>query len=90
MKSNILNMVQSGDFELTENIYEAIYEIDGILVSGEFDMGIRGLDHNALIDENITWDDLQQHGMIIVPETQSVFGNVNYEIVSELGYEILS
>lgn len=63
------------DFEIvaTEDISEAIYLFEnGAMISGEYDCGIRGTDHNGLKSEfpELSWlEMLEQLGVImLVPE----------------------
>ena len=63
------------DAVTTEDINEAIFIMkDGTLIDGEFDCGIRGDDHNELLDYfgGMTWEELHQQLNIVrlVPETK--------------------
>lgn len=40
--------ISDGELNQTDNLAETIYQIDDIKVSGDFDYGIRGVDHNVL------------------------------------------
>jgi len=49
------------DEEKTDDISEAIFVMeDGTMISGQYDMGIRGNDHNCIIE--IAPDDIENHG----------------------------
>jgi len=69
--------IESGDLETTSNINEAIAILpNGTLISGEFDCGIRGLDHNGLLDAGDDWDDLHNCNIIrLVPESGTALIN---------------
>ncbi|HHJ6938266.1 TPA: hypothetical protein ACQMT0_001848, partial [Streptococcus pyogenes] len=54
---------------------EAIYLIDDIVIYGGFYQGIRGYDHNELLLDNVTWEDILNWGTIIVPEIKSYISN---------------
>ena len=63
------------DAATTEDIDQAIFIMkDGTLIDGEFDCGIRGDDHNELLDyfDGMTWEELHQQLKIVrlVPETK--------------------
>lgn len=74
-------LINDDYIQKTDNIHEAIYKIEGILIDGEFDYGSRGLDHNILKSDNITWTQILEYGIIIVPETNCYISN---EIDQEL------
>lgn len=65
------------------NVYEIIYIIDGIKVYGGFDYGTRGIDHNILMFNGVTWGDILNWGVVVVPETQCYISNKR---VLELDY----
>lgn len=81
IKNNVLEYC-----EVTTNIEEAIYIIDNIYINGEFDYGIRGLDHNALLGEGYTWLDLLSHGTVIVPENSTYISDNIVEELEVIGY----
>lgn len=63
------------DAATTEDINQAIFIMkDGTLIDGEFDYGIRGDDHNELLDyfNGMNWEELHQQLDIVrlVPETK--------------------
>ena len=63
------------DAVTTEDISQAIFIMkDGTLINGEFDCGIRGDDHNELLDyfDGMDWEELHQQLNIVrlVPETK--------------------
>ena len=63
------------DAVTTDDINQAIFIMkDGTLIDGEFDCGIRGDDHNELLDyfDGMTWEELHQQLNIVrlVPETK--------------------
>ena len=67
------------DFMLTNNINEAIFmDFYGNMIWGEFDMGMRGLDHNCILDGSDhetthfkKWENVHEQEIIrIVPETK--------------------
>ena len=83
----LLNDDETMSKGLSDN--ELIYIIDDIDVYGGFDCGCRSHDHNCLIDDSITWEDLLLNGTVIVPETQSYISDDNIERLDVLGYERL-
>ena len=43
--------VEDYGYEMTDNLDEALYILrDGSMISGGYDMGIRGEDHNMIVD----------------------------------------
>lgn len=78
---DIITMFKDNDMTTTENIKEAIFILpNGQLISGEFDCGIRGLDHHVIEglfddldrDNDTFWNDIVERTNIIqyVPETE--------------------
>lgn len=80
--------VEDYGYEMTDNLDEALYILrDGSMISGGYDMGIRGEDHNMIVDlisegvekdknsEGATnfWEALHQKTSLVrvVPETNS-------------------
>jgi len=81
-QQRLLSEIESGDLETTSNINEAIAILsDGTLISGEFDCGIRGLDHNGLLDAGENWDDLHNCNIIrLVPESGTALINQKQQL----------
>lgn len=86
------------DAQTTTNPYEAIYIFkDGTMMGGEYDCGIRGLDHNQLIsffNEDLQKMHYEYKIVRLVPETQIYLMGIGQrltplqkEIVDYLGYE---
>lgn len=78
---DIITMFKDNDMTTTKNIEEAIFILpNGQLISGEFDCGIRGLDHHVIEvlfddldrDNDTFWNDIVERTNIIqyVPETE--------------------
>lgn len=63
--------LKNGEISETDDLNETIYIIDDLKISGDFDVGVRGLDHNSLIFDKQTWEDILTWGTVVVPETQS-------------------
>lgn len=80
--------VEDYGYEMTDNLDEALYILrDGSMISGGYDMGIRGEDHNMIVDlisegveknknsegANNFWKALHQKTNLVrvVPETNS-------------------
>ena len=68
---------------------EEIYQIDEITVYGGFDLGMRGIDHNILLDQEVTWDDIMAWGTVIVPETRSYISDSEVPEFEAMAYERL-
>ena len=71
------------------NDYELIYVIDDIEVAGGFDYGIRGVDHNTLKLDNVSWKDILTWGTVLVPETETYISDKPIQRFEDLGYEQL-
>ena len=69
------------------NPYEVIYQIGDVKVYGEFDeYGNRGLDHNILKSDDISWEQIIEYGTVVVPETQTYISDEEISDFEELGY----
>ena len=72
--------------EITEDITQAIYIIDGVYIDGDFYQGIRGVDHNILINDGYGWEEVLSYGVVIVPETQTYISDYNVSELDEIGF----
>lgn len=81
-QQRLLSEINDGDLETTSNINEAIAVLpDGTLISGEFDCGIRGLDHNGLLDAGENWDSLHNCNIVrLVPESDTALINQDQQL----------
>lgn len=88
---NYLNdLLADGSITLTSDPEEAIYYHEAIgFVWGEFDCGIRGLDHNGLVSEEITITDLMKNGVLVVPESMTYISNEQLPIFEEISFDRL-
>lgn len=82
------------DVELTDDIDEAIFIMnDGTMISGEFDCGIRGTDHNELLSyfDNMDWEQLHKelHIVRLVPETHFALINKGQQL-NEVQQDLLN
>ena len=68
---------------------EVIYHIDGLNVYGAFDCGSRGVDHNILLFNGVTWHDILEWGCVAVPETEAYISDGPVSMFDKLGYERL-
>lgn len=80
------------DVEYTDNIHEAIWITpDNDLISGEYDMGTRGIDHNNLLDtldldrgDSKSWDKIHELGFIrLIPESETAMIYTNQPMTQE-------
>ena len=80
------------EFELVDNIDESLWITPtGEKITGDYDMGIRGTDHRALLDfydldrdDNKSWDMLHQAGYIrVVPGTKVALINTDQRVTKE-------
>lgn len=88
---NYLNeLLSEGSLTLTSEPEEAIYYHEAIgFIWGEFDCGIRGLDHNGLVSEEITITDLMDNGVLVVPENMTYISNEQNQIFENIGFDRL-
>lgn len=82
--------LQEGSYQLTDDPTQAIYYHDEIgLIFGDFDCGLRGLDHNTLITGDLQFTDLMDYGVLLVPESNVYISNENIEMFENEGIERL-
>lgn len=88
---NYLNeLLADGSLTLTSDPEESIYYHEAIgFIWGEFDCGIRGLDHNGLVSEDINITDLMENGVLVVPEQQTYISNEKLSIFEDISFERL-
>lgn len=81
-------LLQTCEIELTDNFQEAIFMIDDLMISGDFCDGIRGVDHNVLLNETFkTLEQISYYGIVLVPETETFFSNELSKYITEInGY----
>jgi len=76
-KQEMKNLFIDDGIELTNDLGEAIYLFNnGLMVSGEYCDGLRGTDHNTLLNEldhSATYEELHKHYAIarLVPESMT-------------------
>lgn len=87
------------EFEFVENIKESLWITpSGEMLTGDYDMGVRGTDHRSLLDfydldrdNPKSWDKLHEVGFIrIVPETSIALIYENQTITDEQRDEVES
>lgn len=88
------------DAATTEDINQAIFIMkDGTLIDGEFDCGIRGDDHNELLDyfNGMNWEELHQQLDIVrlVSETKFALigkgqelNQVQQDLLNDSNYQV--
>lgn len=83
------------EFEFVDNLNESLWITPtGELLTGDYDMGVRGTDHRALLDfydldrdDSSSWDNLHEVGFVrIVPETKIALIYENQVITDEQKY----
>ena len=47
------------------------------------------MDHNILLFNGVTWDDILEWGCVVVPETAAYISNHPVSVFDKLGYERL-
>lgn len=68
---------------------EIIYQIDDLVIYGGFDMGIRGVDHQNLLFEDVTWNDIIHWGTVVVPETRTYISDQPIDRFEDIGFQNL-
>lgn len=88
---NYLNeLLADGSLTLTSDPEESIYYHEAIgFIWGEFDCGIRGLDHNGLVSADINITDLMENGVLVVPENKTYISNEKLSIFEDISFERL-
>lgn len=88
---NYLNeLLSDGSITLTSDPEESIYYHEAIgFIWGEFDCGVRGLDHNGLVSEDITITDLMENGTLVVPENMVYISNEKLSIFEDISFDRL-
>ncbi len=94
------NLFIDDGIELTNDLGEAIYLFNnGLMISGEYCDGLRGTDHNTLLNEldnSATYEELHQHYAVarLVPESMTALvsglqlDNDKIDLLKEYGYTI--
>ncbi|MFQ7233357.1 MAG: hypothetical protein ACLRPU_00675 [Enterococcus hulanensis] len=88
-KAMLQEMVDEDELMKFGDEDEIIYQIDNLTIYGGFDYGIRGVDHNVLLDDGVEWRNVLEWGTVVVPETRSYISNTEINRFKELGYERL-
>lgn len=88
VKRELEALIQDDDVLITGSPEEIIYRIDDINIYGGYEMGVRGIDHNILLDEdkNIGWEELIEYGTVVVPETKTYISDNSITDFDNLGY----
>lgn len=84
----LIELLNTCEIELTDNFNEAIFIIDDLMISGDFCDGIRGVDHNVLLNETFkTLEQISYYGIVLVPEIETFFSNELSKYITEInGY----
>lgn len=100
---NLKDYANEFEYTLTTNFYEAIYlDQYGNLLDGEFDCGMRGLDHNCLLNYSNDlshyekWQELHSKNIVrLVPESSialimdnQTLNETQLNMITDNGYEI--
>ena len=89
-KDELFELIKKDEnLSFTKDFYEAIYIIKGKMVSGNFDHGLRTVDHAELLQEDCTWEELLHFGTVLVPETQTAIGQKVKRLCQVHGYKCL-
>lgn len=68
---------------------DCIYTIDDLSIYGDFEEGYRGVDHNILKFNDVTWEEILTYGVLIVPETKTYISDKPLALYDDLGYNQL-
>lgn len=69
--------------------HEIIYKIDDLIIYGGYCDGIRGTDHNFLLEDDMSWQEVLEMGTLCVPETSSYISNETLPEFEEIGWSQL-
>lgn len=58
-------------------------------IFGDFCDGIRGLDHNSLIFDGFTFEDVANFGAVIVPEERTYIATKKYANLESEGFKLV-
>lgn len=101
-KDEMESLLIDDGIELTDNLGQAIYLFNnGLMVSGEYCDGLRGTDHNTLLDEldnSSTYEELHNHYAVarLVPESMTALvsglqlDSDKLDMLKDYGYTIES
>lgn len=87
--NDILEMIEFEDGMQNGEPDEIIYIIDDIIIYGDFYDGIRNADHNVLLFDGITWEDVIGWGTVVVPETKTYISDAIIENLENIGFSNL-
>lgn len=99
-KDEMKKLLIDDGIEITDNLDQAIYLFNnGVMVSGEYCDGLRGTDHNTLLNEldhSATYDELHQHYAVarLVPESMTALvsglqlDNDKLDMLKAYGYTV--
>lgn len=84
---------QNEELQFT-NLDEVIYIIEDLHLGGGFHKGKRSIDHWVLLDkglvaQGVTWENVLNWGVLVVPETKLYVSNAVYTPLDMLGYSPL-
>lgn len=86
-KNEIKELIENDDELANGRDEEIIYEIDGLKVYGGFCDGVRGVDHNVLLNNGVKWADILKWGTLVVPEFQIYISDIPISKFEEIGYK---
>ena len=98
MNLKTITLQSNNELTLTNNFNEAIFlDKYGNLLSGDFDCGIRGLDHNTLLDytfsrfnNEVKWDIIHTSKIVrLVPESRTALITFN-QILTDYQKELIT
>lgn len=85
-KAHLIDLLEECPENAEGSPYEVIYQLDEITVYGGYEGGIRSTDHNFLLKDGVSWEDVLEMGTLSVPETNSYISNETLPQFEELGW----
>lgn len=91
-KDNLIDMLMDLQEDNPDLAYgephEVIYQIDDLKVYGGYYDGIRGVDYDILIDEDldIGWEEVLKYGTVVVPEENSYISDRKIAQFENMGF----
>lgn len=86
-KAKLQELVEELPYLAEGDVTESIYHIDDLIIYGDFQDGYRGVDHNVLKFDDITWEQILTYGVLIVPEYKHYISDTVIQLFDELGYK---
>lgn len=85
-KLDLQELLEEDESMATGQPAEVIYSIDDLTIYGGFYSGIRSVDHRSLIFDYMSWENLIEWGVVVIPETNTYISDESVEKYQSLGF----